>query len=64
VFIVESRKIARHTIKLEERTHALTPDKMNRTARGRNLDNVEMPYPLSEEEATPTTPESEKNLLA
>jgi hypothetical protein len=37
---------------------------MNRTARGRNLDNIEMPYPLSEEEATPTTPESEKNLLA
>jgi hypothetical protein len=64
VVIVVSRKIARHTIKLEERTHALTPDKMNRTARGRNLDNIEMPYPLSEEEATPTTPESEKNLLA
>jgi hypothetical protein len=64
VFIVESRKLRLLALKIEEKTHALTPDKMDRTARGRNLENIEMPYPLAEEEATPTIPESEKNLIA
>ena len=64
MFIVETRKITLHALKIEERTHALTPDKMDRTARGRSLESTEMPYPLAEEEATPTIPESEKNLFA
>jgi len=56
-----SQKLApKHSLKVEERTHSMTPDKMDRTARGRSLEKGEMPYPLSEEEATPTTPESEK----
>jgi hypothetical protein len=47
-------------LKAEEKTDAVTPDKMDRTARGKNGGNDEKPYPLTEEEATPTTPESEK----
>jgi hypothetical protein len=61
VFIVGSKKLVlQHALKLEERTHSITPDKMDRTARGRNVGIDEMPYPLTEEEATPTIPESEK----
>ena len=52
-----------HSLKVEEGTHAITPDKMDRTARGRKVANDEMPYPLTEEEATPTIPESEEKSI-
>jgi len=62
VFAVESRnRTLQQLLKVEEKTCAITPDKMDRAARGRIFGVVEIPYPLSEEEATPTVPESEKN---
>jgi hypothetical protein len=62
VIIVESKKLTLQLVlKVEERTCAMTPDKMDRTARGVNVGTFEMPYPLVEEEATPTVPESEWN---
>jgi hypothetical protein len=65
VFIVESKKITLQQIqKVEDGTYAMTPDKMDRTARGRNSGNIELPYPLAEEEATPTIPDSQRNQIA
>jgi hypothetical protein len=51
--------VRRRKIKDEEKTHAMTPDKMDRTGKVKG-ENEKTPYPLTEEEATPTTPESEK----
>ena len=50
-----------------ERTNAMTPDKMDRSTRVNTdvsgyLDMNQMPYPLTEEEATPSVPESERTL--
>ena len=50
-----------------ERTNAMTPDKMDRSTRvsiveSGYLKGNQMPYPLTEEEATPSVPESEKTL--
>jgi hypothetical protein len=61
-----SRKLSlRFILKDEESTHAITPDKMDRTCRiplviGGEGRKYQMPYPLTEEEATPTVPDSEK----
>jgi hypothetical protein len=67
VFIVVSRKLSslRFILKNEESTHAITPDKMDRTSRiplviGGEVRKYQMPCPLTEEEATPTVPDSEK----
>jgi hypothetical protein len=46
-------------IKPEEKTDALTPDKMDRTQREKD-GKKKRPYPLTEEEATPTSPKSER----
>jgi hypothetical protein len=47
----------------EEHTKAPTPDKLDRSSVEReanaNTDKKKSPYPLTEEEATPTTPKSE-----
>ncbi|MHB8567741.1 MAG: hypothetical protein ACYC7D_14585 [Nitrososphaerales archaeon] len=51
-----------NNLKFEERTNAITPDKLDRSARGRKVAKDEKPYPLTEEEATPSVPESEKKL--
>jgi hypothetical protein len=61
---IEPRKVLLHKLHVGEKTNAMTPDKMDRTSRGRNVGNIEMPYPLTEEEATPTIPESERNQTA
>jgi len=58
---MESNSRIQNNLKFEEKTNALTPDKMDRTMRGKIL-GKEMPYPLTEEEATPTVSESEKEL--
>jgi hypothetical protein len=51
---------ARHKIKAEEKIDSPTPDKMDRTTRGKDPGTDGKPYPLTEEEAAPTTPKSEK----
>lgn len=62
---MESQKRSLHyTLKVKERTHAITPDMFDRSARGRKVVNDQIPYPLTEEEATPTVPESERKPLA
>ncbi len=62
---MESQKRSLHyTLKVEERTHAITPDKFDLSTRGRKVGNDQMPYPLIEEEATPTVPESQRKPLA
>lgn len=43
----------------EEPTKALTPDKLDRSVRPRDQKSSKKPYPLTEEEATPSTPSSE-----
>jgi hypothetical protein len=53
-----------YILKVEERTYAITPDKFDRSTRDRKVGNDQMPYPLTEEEATPTVPESERKPLA
>jgi hypothetical protein len=40
------------------KTHAMTPDKMDRLSR--NVDENNKPYPLTEEEATPQVPSSDE----
>ena len=49
-------------MKFEERTNAITPDKLDRSMRGKIIGNNDVPYPLTEEEATPSVPESEKTV--
>ncbi len=41
------------------RTHAITPDKMNRLSR--KTEGYNLPYPLTEEEATPNVPNSNES---
>ena len=62
VLFMESNSRIQNNLKFEEKTNALTPDKMDRSMRGKNVGYKEMPYPLTEEEATPTVSESEKEL--
>ena len=52
-------------LNMEEKTHAMTPDKMDRsrretTSESRQSGGKTKLYPLTEEEATPTVPDSEK----
>ncbi len=58
---MESRPRIQNNLKFEEKTNAITPDKMDRSMRGEEAGKKEMPYPLTEEEATPSVPESEEN---
>jgi hypothetical protein len=48
----------------EENTKAPTPDKMDRSSRGKNQNPLsgkkKNPYPLTEEEATPNIPKSQQ----
>jgi hypothetical protein len=41
-------------LELQAKTHAITPDKMDRSSRKTEGNNL--PYPLTEEEATPHVP--------
>jgi len=45
-------------IRMEETTKAPTPDKLDRSLKDKNDGK---PYPLTEEEATPNSPQSQKS---
>jgi hypothetical protein len=45
----------------QSKTHAITPDKMDRLSR--KIEENNKPYPLSEEEATPQVPISDETEL-
>lgn len=51
-------------VRKEEPTLSATPDKLDRSLRDseNKADGEIKPYPLTEEEATPNTPRSERNL--
>ncbi len=59
MLIMESKGRIQNNLEFEERTNAMTPDKMDRSMRGRTIGSNDAPYPLTEEEATPSVPESE-----
>ena len=60
MLIVVTKTRIQDNLKFEERTNAITPDKLDRSMRGKIIGSNDVPYPLTEEEATPSVPESEK----
>lgn len=57
------KRSLQYKLKVEERTHVITPISWDISAKGRMVRNYEMPHSRAEE-ATPTVPESEKKALA
>jgi hypothetical protein len=62
VLVMVTKTRIRDNLKFEERTNAITPDKLDRSMRGKIVGRNNRPYPLTEEEATPLVPESEKTV--
>jgi hypothetical protein len=59
---MEAKRRIQDNLEFEERTNALTPNKLDRSLRGKIIGIIDAPYPLTEEEATPSIPESEKTV--